>query len=163
MHFAQRDEFKPGDLINRSDAQAVLSQLSQLGWKVSDANQILEMLLPPEHIIVQTFSTREGTRFMRKVGSYELIYDRLHRTTELPGGQALVRDIVKLPNGELYAKKNPKQGNPTFTELLPKQRNGKTPADTDFEKPTGYIYTVAQLVTRLEQSRQRDFAGNAAQ
>jgi hypothetical protein len=54
----------------------------------------------------------------------------------------------------------PVPGNPTFTELLPKQRNGKTPSARGFDKPTGYIYTVAQLRSRLEFSRQYDAQAN---
>ena len=153
---AKKQGFEPADLISQDDAENILNALNHYGWKVADAQDILDHLLPKDHIVVSTFKTQKGTRFMRKVDGYELIYDRLHRTAELPGGKALVRDIVKLPNGEIYAKMKPAPGNPNFTDLLPKGRNGLTPPPTNFDKPTGYIYTIAQLQQRLEASRQRD-------
>jgi hypothetical protein len=161
-HFAAKDDYEMGDLIQQADAKEILAELEQLGWQVSDAEQILEMLLPSDHIITKTFGTPQGSQFMRKVDGYKLIYDRLHRTAELPGGKALVRDIVKLPNGEIYAKMKPVPGTPNFADLLPKGRNGRTPAARDFDKPTGYIYTAEQLAKRLEESRQRDFGASTA-
>ena len=159
-HFSQQQDFKPTDLISQGDLQEILDELERLGWKVSDADAILKQTLPTDHVLVKTFESQKGTQFMRKVADYQLIYDRMHRTAELPGGKNLVRDIVKLPNGEIYAKMKPVPGNPTLTELLPKQRNGKTPSARDFDKPTGYIYTVAQLRSRLEVSRQYDAQAN---
>jgi hypothetical protein len=161
-HFENKQDFENGDLIGQADARDMLASLEKLGWKVSDGEKILQQMLPSDHIIAKTFASTQGRNFMRKVDGYQLIYDRLHRTAELPGGKALVRDIVKLPNGEIYAKMKPVPGNPNFTDLLPKGRNGKTPTPRDFDKPTGYIYTVGELVKRLEQSRQRDFAKSAA-
>ena len=157
-YFDKKENFEPGDLIDQGDLNQILVELEHIGWKVSDADEIKKLLLPQDHIVARTFATPKGTRFMRKVAGYQLIYDRMHRTAELPGGQALVRDIVKLPNGEIYAKMDPVPGNPTLTELLPKRRNGKTPPPTNFDKPTGYIYTIDQLRKRLEESRERDMA-----
>jgi len=156
-HFDAKKGYKPTDLVHQGDVQDILAKLDRLGWRVADGQEILDKTLPTDHAMVKAFDSRQGTRFMRAVADYELIYDRMHRTAELPGGKALVRDIVKLPNGEIYAKMKPVPGNPTLTELLPKQRNGKTPLTRDFDKPTGYIYTAAQLAKRFEVSRKLAF------
>jgi hypothetical protein len=48
--------------------------------------------------------------------------------------------------------KKPTPGFTDLTTLLPKQANGKTPVNKDFNKPTGKIYTEAALVAAIQKA-----------
>ena len=94
---------------------------------------------------------------MRRVSGYKLIYDRLDRIAHESGGQRLIRDLIKLPDGARYARWSPGRGVPGLVDFLPKNRSGKTRTVKDYTKPTGKIYTQKQLLERLEESYIADF------
>jgi len=151
-HFSAQRDYRSGDIISKRDVQPLFSQLESLGWKVSDQEEILSEMLDGGSPVVQTLRTRAGRKFMRKVSGYRLIYDRLDRISREPGGRRLVADLVKLPDGERYAKMVPRRGAPGMLEFLPKSGSGKRRRITDYKKPTGRIYTAGGFLERLEKS-----------
>ena len=155
-HFVELKNRRPGDLISRSDVEPILAELEQQGWVVSDEAQILSAMLDSGHFLVRTLHSRDGKQFMRQVLGYKLIYDRLDRISAESGGQRLIRDMIKLPDGAKYAKLTPPRGVPAMTDFLPKNRSGKSRRVPDYRKPTGRIYTQVQLLERLTKSYGQD-------
>jgi len=148
----------PGDLISKSQVGEALSAVESLGWKSKDQEAILGATLDDQHVLVATLRTPPGKRFMSKISSRELMYDRLDRISTVSGGPQLIRDLVKLPDGERYAKPRSGGGVPDLLDLLPKNASGKTRRIADYHKPTGHLYTVTDLVTRLAESYQKEQA-----
>src|SRR6185503_17441521 len=108
--------------------------------------------LPDQHVVVRTLRSAAGKKFMRQVSGRELMYDRLDRISEVSGGTLLIQDLVKLPNGERYAKPMSGGGVPDLLDLLPKNASGQTRRIRDYHKPTGRFYTVSDLVAGLKES-----------
>ncbi len=148
-HFSQRTDYRPADLITRDDTKKVLAMLSAAGWIVPQSRKLTEATLAPESILVRTLSTKNGKRFMRRVAKEHLIYDRLDRVARVSGGPALLRDLVKLPDGYRYAKMHRPRAVPGLLELLPKTGSGKRRTIKDYDKPTGRIYTEKDLAKQL--------------
>lgn len=148
----EREEYKPGHLLSREDVKRVLQGLAAAGCQPPDAREILAAALPENAPLVRILSTKSGVKFMGKVKSFELIYDRMDRVSRVSGGKQMLRDIAKLPDGEKLAKVDRPRGVPGFLELLPKNSSGKTRTIKDYKKPTGLIYTEKQLLKRLQQS-----------
>jgi hypothetical protein len=153
-YFSRQADCRPGDIITQSDVAAVLQDLAAAGWQPPDHKQLLANTLPDDNAMVSTLRTEQGQRFMRKVSGYESIYDRLDRVSQVSGGQRTIDAIVRLPDGEKYAqpKKKTPHGVPDFLDLLPKNASGKVRSIKDYDKPTGRIYTEADLVSRLSRS-----------
>jgi hypothetical protein len=148
---ATRQGYQPGDLISQQDVKSVLSALKGEGWEVSEQSKLLELVLEDSNFLVRQARSAAGTKFMRGVAGDKLPFDRLDRLSRMPGGQQLVQSIVHLPDGQALMGKHPTPGLGDLTELLPKQANGLTPVDKNFNKPTGRIYTEAELLTALEE------------
>ena len=148
-YFRTRRDYRDGDLIHRRDVVQVLAWLKKAGWEPAEAKEIEESALPANDFLVQLFSKPAGRRFMRKVASYKLIYDRLDRIARVPGGRRMLADVVRLPDGERYAAWRPQRGAPDLLDLLPKRGNGRKRHIKDYERPTGRIYTAGQLKDRL--------------
>jgi len=141
-----------GGLISQHEVAPIFQQLQQLGWDVTDRDEILQDVLPIGDPVVTILRSPKGRKFASQVAGYKLIYDRLDRIVREPGGQRLLRDLVKLPDAARYAKQNTGVGVPNLVDFLPKTRSGKTRAVKDYEKPTGKIYTSEQLLGRLRKS-----------
>ena len=154
-HFSTLPDHKPGDIISKSDVEPVFKQLRVLGWKVGARQSILNQVLDDQDFVVQQLRSKAGRKMMRKMASYQQAFDRLERVSKLPGGKALVRDLIKLPDAHEYMQDPPKPPLKDLTHLLPKRANGKLPKAVDFDKPTGHIYTQEQLLQRLKQSHAR--------
>lgn len=152
--FRAAADHRPGDLISKSQVEQVLKALEKLGWQVPDRAELLSDVLDDQHMMVRTFRTSAGKRFMRKISGRELIYDRFERIASVSSGPQLIQDIVKLPDGERYAKPRSGGGVPDLLDLLPKNASGKTRRISDYDKATGHLYTVADLIDRLAESYQ---------
>jgi hypothetical protein len=153
----KRDGYQPGDLIHQKDVQGVLKALAANDWQPKDKKQIVADTLPENDALVRILGTRRGVKFMRKVKDYELIFDRMDRVCRVSGGQRMLTDIAKLPDGQKIAKTRRPPGSPGFLDLLPKNSSGKVRSIKDYREPTGRIYTESQLLERLKLS----YAGRA--
>ncbi|MBW3600971.1 MAG: hypothetical protein KY475_27360 [Planctomycetes bacterium] len=149
-HFKNKSEFDRGDLITRGDAAPVLQEIEALGWKGVAQSAAAKNLLDDNEFLARELRSAPGKRFLRRASSYRLIYDRLDRISRAPGGPALIHDLIRLPDGHRYAKSDPGRGIPSLTDLLPKNRSGKTARVADLDKPTGRIYTLDDFLKQLE-------------
>jgi hypothetical protein len=147
---ASLPDHQPGDLITAADAAPALRELEQMGWSDVSRGQTASRLLEDGSFLARELRSPPGRLFMRRVSGYRLIYDRLDRVSQMPGGQRLIHDMIRLPDGHRYAQMNPHQGVPSMVEFLPKGVSGKSPRVTDLDKPTGRIYTQNDLLTQLQ-------------
>lgn len=145
----------PADLISQGEVKELLEAIEELGWEVEDQDKILAQTLTDSHPLVKTLSTRHGQKFMKKVSGYQLIYDRLDRVTGVSGGQRMLRDLVKLPDGYRYAKMKTTGAVPDLLALLPKKGNGRKRQIRDYDQPTGKLYTPTDVLKRLRESYAR--------
>jgi hypothetical protein len=145
----------PADLISRSEVVRALRAVQRLGWEISDEREILEQTLADGHVLVATLRSPAGQRFMRQVSGRPLMYDRLERVSQASGGAQLLQDLVKLPDGERYAKPRSGGGVPDLVDLLPKDASGRTRRIADHDKPTGHLYTVNDLLAQLAASHRQ--------
>ena len=110
----------------------------------------------PGGLIVRSEVQQAGRKFMSQIARYPDAYDRLDRFSRLPRGQRMVGDLIRGPGGYKmieYMTETP------GGEFLGKQLS-KAPDGRDFNAPTGRIYTVKMLQSRLKQSYAE--AGKAA-
>jgi hypothetical protein len=149
---ADAPALRPGALVCQGEGAIIFARLEGIGWKVADKREILADLLPAGSPLVITLRSPRGQKFASQVADYKLIYDRLDRISQEPGGQRLLQDLVKLPDAARYAKQVTGRGVPDLVELLPKQRSGKTRRVQDYDKPTKKIYTLEQLQKRIRES-----------
>jgi hypothetical protein len=149
-HFAGLPDLAPGDLITASDAAPALKALEKMGWKDISRSETAKRLLEDGAFLARELRSEPGRIFMRRVSGYRLIYDRLDRVSQMPGGQKLIHDMIRLPDGHRYAQMQPHQGVPPMTDFLPKGVSGKAPRVPDIDKPTGRIYTQSELLAQLE-------------
>jgi hypothetical protein len=150
--FAAQEDHQPGDIISQEQVKSVLAEIAKLGWKPADAEEIVKKTPAESEPLVKVLRSKEGKKLMRKTANYSLVYDRLDRTAKLPGGVDLLETLPKLPDGAKYLQTKPTPGFKNLAQLLPKQANGKSPKGVDYDKPTGRIYTIKQLIAALEQS-----------
>ena len=155
-YFSRQAGHRAGDIIAQSDVTAILRELAAAGWQPPDREQLLADTLPDDNTLVSALRSRPGRRFMHQVNAYDSIYDRLDRVSRVSGGQRMIKAIVRLPDGEKYAlpKRQTPHGVPDFLDLLPKNASGKVRSIKDYHKPTGRIYTQADLLARLIRSQQ---------
>jgi hypothetical protein len=149
-HFHAKQDFQQQDLITAGDVAPIFRELEQLGWKDVARCDAAKQLLDDQSVLARELRSPPGRKFMRRVASYKLIYDRLDRISRMTGGQPLIHDLVRLPDGHRYAQWTPHRGAPSMEEFLPKGVSGKSPRVPDLDQPTGRIYTVSELLTRLE-------------
>jgi hypothetical protein len=150
-YFETLPDYKPGDLITQKDVKAVLAEMSNQGWQVPQAKELLNSALQDGDALAGLMSTKNGKRLMRKVASYKLVYDRMDRVARVSGGERMIRDLAKLPDGQRYLQMQTPPGVPDMLALLPKQRSGKVRSVKDYDKPTGRVYTAQALAKRILQ------------
>lgn len=155
-HFKALGDYERGDIVSQGQVKPLLNKLAKAGWKVADADALLGQISADNEFLVAQLRTKNGRKFMRKLGGSAEQYDRLRRLAETKGGDRAVANIMELPNGNdvLAALVESKAGKDIARQL------SKGPHTRDFNKPTGYLYTEAQVLERLEESYRRD-AGRA--
>lgn len=153
-HFRTIPGYRPGDIISQSDVKAALRQLATYGFQPEDGQQILDDTLSDSNSLVTLLRTERGRKYMAKVNGYTLIYDRLDRVTRVSGGRTTLEMLIRLPNGEKFShlKSQLPNGVPDILDLMPKKGNGLVRSIKGYEKPTGRVYSEADLIRRLERS-----------
>ncbi len=151
--FAALPDYQEADIVSKGEVKPIFPRLTKLGWKVADEKAILKQLLDDNNFLVQVLRTRDGKRFMRKVSKEQSVYDRLDRVAQHKRGPATIRRIIKLPDGEKYAKTDTGL-NPNLSDLvlIYDRRSAQKRKLKDFGKPTGSIYTADELLDRLKES-----------
>ena len=146
-----REDYKPGDIIGRTEAQAGLAAVAALGWEPADAQAIAALVPGDDEFIVKRLrgkNNKDGQRFMRHVAKYPEGYDRLDRMIRLPRGETIMADLIHNPGGyQMVEYLATAQGGVEMGKML-----SETPKGKNFNEPTGRIYTAEQLIARLKKS-----------
>jgi hypothetical protein len=153
-HFRSQPGYRPGDIISQSDVEAVLRHLATYGFRPEDSQEIIADTLADSNSLVTLMRTSRGRKYMAKVSDFTLIYDRLDRVSRVSSGVTTLDMLVRLPNGEKFShpKSQLPHGVPDILDLMPKKGNGLVRSIKDYGKPTGRIYSEADLVKRLGRS-----------
>lgn len=152
QHFGSQRQLRSGDIISQGEVASLFSTLEVAGWKVKDRDELLNRILSANDPLIDILRSPDGTKFMRQVSGDKLIYDRLDRIVQEPGGERLLTDLIKLPDAARYAKQNPQPGVPDLEDFLPKGRSGKARHVKDYDKATKKIYTVFDFEKALRES-----------
>jgi hypothetical protein len=143
--------YKPGDIISDSQVSEALDHVKLLGWTVPEAAKLLARVLDDKDYLVRQLRTERGLKFMRKISGQPASYDRLQRLSQLPRGRRMVYDLIHGTGGEeMITYLVSTDGGKNLGRML-----SQAPQGVDFNKPTGNIYTVDQLIDRLEESYQK--------
>ncbi len=153
-----REDYHPGDILARSEAQACFAKLAALGWEPAEAQELAAAVPGDDEFIVKRLrgkNNKDGQRFMRHVAKYPEGYDRLDRMIRLPRGETITADLIHNPGGyQMVEYLATAQGGIEMGKML-----SETPKGKNFNQPTGRIYTAEQLIARLKKS----YASDAAQ
>lgn len=146
-YFSTQPDYRNGDLIHRSQIDAVLKNVAAAGWKLDNPQQIAELGLPDGSFLVRELSTPSGKKFMRKVATQPAGYSHLDRISSIPRGQQIVRDLIRDPNGDdLIAYLASTKGGHNLGKMMGGVRNG-----VDLNRPTGRVYTANDLLAVLKK------------
>ncbi len=149
-HFAAMPDYRSGDIISRSEVRPLLETIRLAGWNVRASRNILRSVLPDTDYLVRQLRSDDGRKFMQRVASYPMAYDRLHRLSGLARGRQLVHDLVHDVGGdELIRYLTTSEGGKNLAKQL-----SRVPRGADFDARTGRIYSRDDLLKRLEREYQ---------
>jgi hypothetical protein len=144
-HFATLEGYETGDLITRTQAKKALDKVTSLGWKVPSESELLEKVLADDDFLVVEFQSTGGRKFMRQISKYRNAYDRVDNLSKLPRGKTQVKDLIKTTDGyKMIEYLTSTSGGKNMGKMLTTKSKS-----TDFNKPTGRIYTAELLVAAL--------------
>ena len=139
--------YQPGGIITRSEVKPIFQRLAKMGHRVAapNAKKILEQVLADDAFLVRELRTPKGRKFMARIADYPLAYDRLDRLARLPRGRRIAGDLIHGPGGyKMIEYLTTARGGAELGKML-----SKSPKGARFNKPTGRIYTVDMLLSRL--------------
>ena len=137
--------YQSGGIITRSEVKPIFQHLAKMGHRVTDPQKILKQVLADDAFLVGELRTPKGRKFMARIADYPLAYDRLDRLARLPHGRRIVRDLIHGPDGyKMIEYLTTARGGAELGKML-----SKSPKGAKFNKPTGRIYTVNMLLSRL--------------
>src|SRR5262245_44967968 len=92
-------DYRPGDLISRSQVQPIFADLKSAGWTVRDQTEILKLVPADDDWFVRELRTSGGQAFMRQSAGFPLAYDRIDRLRNMIMGHQHVKAIIAGPDG----------------------------------------------------------------
>jgi len=147
-YFTRQRSYRPGDIISKSDAKGVFRMLSQQGWEVADRDDIMDLVLDDGNYMVVKLRTKPGRVFMKDLSRTPEAYDRLDRFLRLPNSRKFFNGLLKGPDGyKMFEYMVTAKGGIVLGQQLSRTKEGR-----EFNKPTGRIYTVKELIQRLGES-----------
>src|SRR5262245_4649628 len=148
QRLASLPDYRPGDLISRSQVQPIFAYLKSAGWTVRDQAQILKLVPADDEWFVRELRTSGGQAFMRQSAKFPLAYDRIDRLSSMTMGHQNVKALIAGPDGYKMIQ---------YMTTTPYGRNlgqmlSQDPRAADFNSPTGKLYTGQAFFNRLAQS-----------
>ena len=146
-HFNSLPDYQAGDLVTQSQVEAALVSVRDAGWDVPESDRLVKLALPDSSFLASQFATREGRKFARKIARHPGAYGRLDRLSSIARGQKIVRDLIAQPGGDKFIEYlATASGGQNLGRMLAGARHG-----SDLNKPTGRIYTAADLLAELQR------------
>jgi hypothetical protein len=147
QYFQSQPNFQASMLITKEQVEPLLGGLARMGFNLPEPKSILDKLPAGNEFLVTELYSPAGLKFMQGIAKYPDAYDRMDRLTHLPHGKQTVHDLINGPGGYRMIK---------YMTTAPAGKNvgkllSQSPGETDFNKPTGRIYTVPMLLAQLEE------------
>ena len=153
-HFSLLPDYRPGDIIVRSEVEPLFAQLQRVGWAVSDRRDVLGKVPSDSDYLPRKLRTERGRKFMRRIANHPNAYDRLERLSRLPYGKQTVHDLIYKTGGhEMIEYLTTASGGKELGKML-----SKAPKGARFNEPTGRIYTVKMFLVQLQKSHATEAA-----
>lgn len=150
-HLASQRNFEANDLLTQSQINKALDAVLIAGWDVPDREDIVRRGIADGAFLSKELASPAGRKFMRQVARQPGGYSRLDRLSATSGGQQLVRNLIRQKEGyQFIAYLATTSGGHNLGRMAANTRNG-----VDLNKPTGRIYTVADLLAALKTSYDR--------
>lgn len=146
--FAAKASIGPDELMTQSDVIPLVAALERAGMEF-DRKEFLGRVIEDQSALVRLIRSPRGRKFIGQTAGNQLMFDRLDRLSTEPGGERMLRDLMKLPDAARYAKLDTGRGVPDMIDFLPKQRSSRTRRVKDYKKPTGKLYTLRHAVDYL--------------
>lgn len=145
QNLAETTDYDPGDIISRSQVKWVLKKVKIAGWHISPKHGILNSVLRDNAYLIRQLRTVDGENLMGKLSNAPIAYHRLDRLSSCTEGRQRLREWMADAPGEetLRALTAVKGGDRLLKQVA------AAPKDLDLDKPTGRIYTEAELIERL--------------
>jgi hypothetical protein len=148
-YFQALPDYRSDDLITQDQVAPLLVKLTKMGLPLPNPKQILDRVPTKDEFLTVQLRTPKGRQFMRDISSYPDAYDRVDRLSRLPHGEQTVRDLIRGPDGyKMIEYMTTTPGGKALGEQL-----SNAPGAGDFNAKSGRLYTVARLLTQLEQCR----------
>ncbi|HUT10697.1 MAG TPA: hypothetical protein VMY42_09385 [Thermoguttaceae bacterium] len=149
-HFESMPDYRPGDIITRSEVERLFARLKRIGFVPADGVTILEKVPSESDFMVRQLRTPAGREFMQEISPHPGVYDRLERLAGLRRGKDTVAELIRRgPKGAeviAYFATDP-DGIKASKLMSTPTKGGK-----DYGKSTGRIYTVNALLEALQKS-----------
>ncbi len=157
-YFKGLPDFTPGALIVQSEARQAVARVEALGWHPEDAAKILNRVPADTDPLARLLRTPGGRRFGLQAARYKLGYDRIDRLLRLPRGERMVGDLIRGPDGyKMIEYMTSTPGGAYLGSQL-----SRAPRGSDFNRPTGRIYTMQGLLEALRESYEAALSRTAA-
>jgi len=147
QYFSRLPDFRKGDLISQGQVRPLLEHLTGLGLAVPDPKDFLARVPAEDSFLVRQLRTRQGRKFMRHLSGVPGVYDRLERLAAMKRGRKTIVELIGRgkKGAAVIVYFADEQDGQKMGRLM--ARRGQSP---DFNKSTGKIYTVDQLLDELE-------------
>jgi hypothetical protein len=145
-YFASLPDYEPGDLITRSQIEQVLTKLDDSGAAVPGAEKIIERGLDESSFVAKELASASGRKFMRRLARNPSTFSHLDQLSRIPRGEKIIRDLIREKDGDkLIEYLATTKGGRNMGRMMANVNKGK-----DLNKPTGRIYTVADLLAAIK-------------
>ncbi len=146
--FSNVPGYEEGDLITKSQAEALLKLMSKQGWvlKSDDREAIMERVLDDNSFMIQQLTSPRGRKFLNRIRNLPGGIDRVERIAEMPKGKRDVNALIyKVPDGHKWieALTVPKNG------VRLNQNFKRSAHGSKMYKETNRIYFATQLIQEL--------------
>lgn len=149
---AERQGYRAGDLLSRDQAKEAIDRIASAGWRVPDAEELIERVPSSRELMPQALATPGGRKLMRRLNGDWRAYDRLDRLSQLPDGRQILHRLTTEPGGEKLLEYLQTKGGVEMGRMLSKTNV------RNFNKPTEKIYTEDQFLAALKKSYEKAIA-----
>lgn len=145
QHLAANSDYNRGDLISRSQVTSIMKKLRSAGLQVRTERTFIRSTLRDNEYLPRLLRTPAGEQLMAQLSEAPLAYDRMHRLAGMSAGRQVIHGLLtEASDASSLQWLVATDASEIITKAL-----AHDSAPTDFNKPTGRIYTETQLIARL--------------
>ena len=115
--FVAKHNVPTNEIISQQDVLPLLAVLESAGM-ILDRKELMKMIPGDQSSLVQLLRTPNGRKFIGQTSNNKLMFDRLERIGNEPGGKRLLRDLMKLPAATLFSFNTPQVITGSFGKIF---------------------------------------------